>query len=92
MRRGPLPDALFHSGHENFILLLAQIKKYFLRFNEVRHALLGHLAEDGARRMMRVGQLLSQKMHYVCILPHREVQEAPWRGEEALNSLLRPTR
>jgi hypothetical protein len=92
MRRRLFPDALFHPRHKDFILLLAQIKKYFLCFYEVRHALSGHLAEDGARGMMRVGQLLPQKMHHVCILPHCEVQETPWCGEEALNPVLRPTR
>lgn len=41
---------------------------------------------------MRVEPLLPQGMHNICILPLCQVQEDPWRGDEALNPLLRPTR
>ena len=92
MRRGPVPDPLFHAAHQDFVLFLAQIEQDFLPFDEVRYALPGHFAENGGGRVMWVGQLLPHGVHYACILPHGEIQKHPLRGKEALYSLLRPTR
>src|SRR5690242_12258543 len=92
MRRGLLPNALFHTRHQDFVLLLAEIQKYSLGFQEVRHALPGHVTENRGGRVMRVRPLLPQDMHHVRILPHGEVQKGAGRGEEALNPLLPPAR
>ena len=48
-------DAFLHAGHQDFVLLLAEIEKHFLAFEKVVDALAGHFAEDGAGRMMGVG-------------------------------------
>jgi hypothetical protein len=87
----PGPDVFLHAIHQDLVLLLGQVEKDFLAFNEVGYALSGHLAQNGRRGVMRIGQLLPHSMHYVRILPHHEVQQNPLRREQTLNPLLCPT-
>src|SRR5208282_4680174 len=88
----PLADTFLHTSHQDFVLFLTQFKKDSLPFNEVRHTLGSHFAQNGSRGMIGIGQLLSERVHQACILPHREIQEDPLRGKKTLNALLRPTR
>ena len=89
---GAVSDTFLDAGHQDFVLFLSQFKKDFLPFDEVRHALGGHFAQNGGGGMIGVGQLLPHRVHQVGILPHREIQKDPLRGKEALYALLRPTR
>jgi polyhydroxyalkanoate synthesis repressor PhaR len=88
----PITHPFLNAAHENFVLLLAEIQKYFLPFDKVFHSFSSNLAEDSGWGMVWVGELLPQSLHDVCVLPHGKIQEHPLRREEALNSLLGPTR
>ena len=92
MGRGQIANAIFHRGHEDFVLLLPQIEKHFLSFDEVGHALPGDFTEKSGGRVVRVGQLLPQSVHDVRILPHGKIQKDPLCGKEALHALLGPAR
>ena len=84
-------NPFLHSIHQDFVLLLAQVKKHLLSFEKVIHACARHFAHDRRGRMIRVGELLPQDVHDVRILPHRQIEQDALGGEESLYPLLRPS-
>ena len=55
-------------------------------------AIAGRFADDRGWAIIRIGKLLPQRVHDVFILAHGKIQKDTLRGEQALHSLLRPTR
>src|ERR1035437_9236203 len=85
-------DSLLHHGGEDFVLALRQVQQHALRGDEVRNALDGHFGDRRARNVAGLRQPPLKGTDGVGVLPHHQIHQDPLRGEEALRSLLQPTR